>query len=219
MRSFKRLKPKSENTEKEAEPEAEAAPVEGRPYGDRLIDKLTTSSYLLPLVVIVGALILFGARGVFFVAFIGGCYVWWKAAKKMRPADCKLVLIVDITKGEITPLGVGRRRWAAATKIGRPFLSFQSSSGQSVEVVQDYCRYTNTVTYPSTEGYSDIEIAAIPLAYKQMIEDYVRINTEYADMKMNGERKAWELTRKHNKQLSQIFAELLAPTAAEGGKE
>ena len=198
----------------EKTPDADTAfedeePIQVQAWGDNVLDKIATNAYLLPLLIIAGAMYYFGLRLVFFGALVAGCVVWWMAGRRMRATDGKLILAVDVADGEITPYIVGRRRWQRATKIGRPFLSFRSASGLSVEIVQGYDGPTNVVTYPPSADYSDIEIASIPSAYRDMIRDYVQLSKEYADMTMNKDVKAWQLTRKHNAKLSAVFAELI----------
>lgn len=191
------------------------APAPRGSLGDRLLDRLTASTYLLPLILIAGVMWYFGLRRVFFLALIGGCIVWWYWGRRMSARDGKLILAVDIESAIVAPMMIGRRRWQKATKIGRPFLQFSSPSGYDIEIVKSYDGTTNTVTYPPIGEYSDLHIASIPARYGELIDELVTLSKENLtatmETELNGVRKA----REHNTRLSSLIDDLMVPG---GGK-
>lgn len=92
----------------------------------------------------------------------------------MAFSDPKLALVVNIEKGEVAPLFIGRKRWADAVKTGRPSFAFRTPGGLSVEILRSYDPASNVAVYPMGSEYSDIMIAAIPGRYGEMIDELVR---------------------------------------------
>ena len=124
-----------------------------RPVADRLIDRLITSTYLLPIGLIGGAIWYLGYNPLYIGALAAGCIVWAYWGRKMTISDGKLALVINVEKGEISPYIIGRSRWAAAKKEGRSYLNFRTPAGISVEVIKDYDPDTNTVVYPPAGEY------------------------------------------------------------------
>lgn len=100
--------------------------VPPRQVGDRLLDRLTTSTYLLPIVIIGGAIWYLGYNPLYIGALAAGVVVWAYWGRRMTMSDGKLALVVNVETGEIAPYVIGRSRWARAEKIGRPYLSFRT---------------------------------------------------------------------------------------------
>jgi hypothetical protein len=182
-----------------------------RPMGDRFIDKLTTSAYLIPIILIGGSILYFGLRLMFLVALVVGCIVWSYWGRKMETRDAKLALVVDIEGGTVAPLIIGRKRWATAVKVGRPYLAFRTPSGLSVEVIKEYKAELNQVIYPTTGTFSDVYIASIPSRYGELIDELVRLSKENMHSKTEVELEALKKTRAHNAILSEMMNDLLVP--------
>lgn len=138
------------------------------------LEKLTEWSTLLPIVLIGGALLFFGFKWVYLGALIAGVVVFNFWGRKMAFSDPKLALVVNIEKGEVAPLFIGRKRWADAVKTGRPSFAFRTPGGLSVEILRSYDPASNVAVYPMGSEYSDIMIAAIPGRYGEMIDELVR---------------------------------------------
>ena len=185
-----------------------------RPVGDRLLDRLTTSTYLLPIAIIGGAIWYLGYSPLYLGAQAAGVVVWAYWGRRMTIADGKLALVVNVETGEIAPYVIGRSRWARATKTGRPYLSFRTPAGLSVEVVQDYAPDSNTVTYPPAGAFSDIYIASIPDRYGELIDELTKLTKENMTDKTEINLKSVEMARAHNARLSKMIDDLLVPKEA-----
>lgn len=157
-----------------ADGDAPAPPPPQRPVGDRILDRIITSTYLLPILLIGGAIWYLGFTTLYLLALGIGVVVWAYWGRKMTMADGKLALVVDVESGEIAPFVIGRSRWSRATKEGRPFLSFRTPAGLSVEVIKEYDPELNHVIYPPSGGYSDIMIASIPSRYGELIDELIQ---------------------------------------------
>lgn len=185
-----------------------------RQVGDRLLDRLTTSTYLLPIVIIGGAIWYLGYNPLYIGALAAGVVVWAYWGRRMTMSDGKLALVVNVETGEIAPYVIGRSRWARADKIGRPYLSFRTPAGLSVEIVQDYDPDSNTITYPPASSYSDVYIASIPERYGELIDELTRLTKENMTDKTEIELKSVEMARAHNARLSKMIDDLLVPKEA-----
>lgn len=187
------------------------APPPQRPVGDRILDKIITSTYILPIAIIGGAIWYLGYSPLYLGALAAGVVVWAYWGRRMTMADGKLALVVNVETGEIAPYVIGRSRWSRATKEGRPYLSFRTPAGLSVEVVQDYDPATNTVKYPPAGTYSDIYIASIPDRYGELIDELTTLTKENMTNKTEIDLMSVEMARAHNARLSRMVDDLLVP--------
>lgn len=185
-----------------------------RPVGDRLLDRLTTSTYLLPIAIIGGAIWYLGYSPLYLGALAAGVVVWAYWGRRMTMADGKLALVVNVETGEIAPYVIGRTRWARATKTGRPYLSFRTPAGLSVEVIQEYDPAANAVTYPPAGVFSDVYIASIPDRYGELIDQLTKLTKENMTDKTEIDLKSVEMARAHNARLSKMIDDLLVPKEA-----
>lgn len=187
------------------------APPPQRPVGDRILDKIITSTYILPILIIGGAIWYLGFTTLYLLALAIGVVVWAYWGRKMTMADGKLALVVDVETGEIAPYVIGRSRWSRATKEGRPYLSFRTPAGLSVEVIKAYDPDANLVIYPPAGEYSDIHIASIPDRYGDLIDQLVKLNVESMSTKTEIDLLALKKAREHNAILSGKIDDLMIP--------
>ena len=199
------------------EPVQEPVQDNNEDYGYRLVDKLTTTSYLVPIGIVGFCLVWFGLRPLFLGALAGGCVVWWFWGKKINARDAKMVLAVDLETAIVAPVAIGRKRWAKAIIVGRPFLQFRTPSGLSVEIVKSYDGETNTVVYPESGEFSDLHIATIPARYGDLIDLLVELSKENMELTTEKELLGIKKARQHNKKLSQLVDDLLTPPRSENG--
>lgn len=87
-----------------------SAPTPQRPVGDRILDRIITSTYLLPILLIAGAIWYLGFNTLYLLALVVGVVVWAYWGRKMTMSDGKLALVVDVESGEIAPYVIGRSR-------------------------------------------------------------------------------------------------------------
>lgn len=195
-----------------------ATPAEPpRPALDRLLDRLITSTYLLPIGIIGGAIWYLGYNPLYIAALGAGVIVWAYWGRKMTTSDGKLALVINVEKGEISPYIIGRSRWAAAKKEGRPYLNFRTPAGISVEVIQDYDPENNVVVYPPAGNYSDLYIASIPDRYGSLIDELVRLNAAVMTSESEIDLRSIKKARDHNAKLSQMVDDLLVPKGGNDG--
>jgi len=188
-----------------------SAPTPQRPVGDRILDRIITSTYLLPILLIAGAIWYLGFNTLYLLALVVGVVVWAYWGRKMTMSDGKLALVVDVESGEIAPYVIGRSRWSRAFKEGRPFLSFRTPGGLSVEVIKEYDPDLNRVTYPPAGEYSDIYIASIPDRYGDLIDELVMMSAETMSTKTEIDLLALKKVRQHNAVLSAKIDDLMVP--------
>lgn len=187
---------------------------DNRPLTDRLIDKISIAVFL-PIIAVGAVLYFFGFKIVFIAALIVGCIVWSYWGRRIEARDGKLALIVDVEGGTVAPLIIGRSRWSKAAKQGRPYLTFRTPAGLSVEVVQSYDPNTNTVIYPPAGDYSDVFIASIPDRYGDLINELTKLKKENMADKTEIDLKSVEMARAHNVKLSSMIDDLLIPKETE----
>lgn len=209
---------------KKEQEETEPEPQEPRAYhgslGDRILDRLTSSTYFIPIALIGGAIYYFGLRPIFLVALGAGCVVWWYWGSKITARDAKLVLVVDVETARVSPLVIGRKRWEDSKIIGRPIMPFRTAQGVSVEILKDYDPAANIATYPAGGEYSDIMIASIPERYGAMIDDL--IITKRANLALTSELDihAIDLAQEHIGRFSAEVNDILKPRKeTEGGDD
>ncbi|KQM09901.1 hypothetical protein AOA81_06620 [Methanomassiliicoccales archaeon RumEn M2] len=175
-------------------------------------EALSSWMYLLPLAAIGGVIWYAGFRWVFAAAFIAGIVGWNYWGSKMAISDPKLVLAVDVEKSEISPLMIGRRRYASAEKKGLPYLNFRTPSGLFVEVVKSYDEDANLITFPDGDiRYNDLMIAAIPRRYGELIDEFVSLETELLKHKSEASVEAFKIARKHIADFSALMTEIMTP--------
>lgn len=183
------------------------------------MEALAEWSILLPLVLIGGALLYFGFRWVFVLALVVGILAWNFWGARMAFTDPKLVLVVDVVKGNIAPLIIGRKRWQDAEKVGRPTVSFRTPGGLSVEVVRSYDAVANKVEYPMDPKYSDIMIAAIPERYGELIDELVRTNRINMILSTEMEVHALGIAQKHIETFAGEINRVITPRDGKGGED
>lgn len=179
------------------------------------LERLTEWTTLIPIVLIGAALVYFGFRWVYMGALIAGVVVFNYWGRRMAFSDPKLALVVNVERGEVAPLFIGRKRWADAVKIGRPSLSFRTPGGLSVEILRSYDPSTNTAAYPMMDDkYSDLMIAAIPQRYGELIDEYVKAKKEILVHESEHEVEAYKIAKKHISDFSQALNEIMSPPEA-----
>jgi len=157
-----------------------------KPYRDKIpislsnvLDRMTDYWYcLIPVAVIPYIFYKYGLNVYYVAALLVGIIAWAYWGNKVTARDPKLALVVDVEKGIVSPLLFGRKRWAAAEKIGHPYLLFSTPGGLSVEIIKNYDQTTNTIVYPDGGPDSDIYIAAIPQRYGELIDELVKIKKD-----------------------------------------
>lgn len=183
------------------------------------LEKLTEWTTLVPIVLIGAALVFFGFRWVYLAALIAGVVVFNYWGRSMAFSDPKLALVVNVEKGEVAPLFIGRKRWADAEKSGRPSLSFRTPGGLSVEILRSYDPATNTVVYPMDDKFSDIMIASIPERYGELIDELVVTSRKNMTLSTEKELRALSIAQDHIEKFAAEFNKVITPRDAPTDKK
>lgn len=137
--------------------------------------------------------------------------MWWHSIRKITNKDGKIILVISIETGEITPYIVGRDRWRQAEKVGRPFGNFSTASGNYVDVLTSYDPNANVATYPDGGEFSDMYIASIPERYKELIDNLGETKKENIELKQQGDIRAIEIARENISKFADEINNVLTP--------
>ncbi len=153
--------------------------------------------YIITVIGIVAVFYFFGFRVWFVAALFAGILIWWRSMRKIVDGDGKIVLVVSIETGEITPYIIGRERWQDTEKIGRPTGNFATASGNYVDVLKSYDPKTNVAEYPAGDEFSDLYIASIPKRYEELIKNLEETKKENIELKQHGDIRSLEIAKEH----------------------
>ena len=160
-----------------------------------LKDIATTWMYIIPLGVILGVLLIFGAKPVFLAALVAGILVWNYWGSRMETDDAVLILTADLERKTIGLTSIGRRLWRTVTKVNNNPGEWVSESGHSVHVVKDWDEEAMTVTYPPAK-VGDLEVTIDPQRYVDMVKTNKSLIEENQELKENLDVKALSKARK-----------------------
>lgn len=167
--------------------------------------------YIITVIGIVAVFYFFGFRVWFVAALFAGILIWWRSMRKIVDGDGKIVLVVSIETGEITPYIIGRERWQDTEKIGRPTGNFATASGNYVDVLKSYDPKTNVAEYPAGDDFSDIYIASIPKRYEELITNLEETKKENIELKQHGDIRAIEIARENISRFADEINNVLTP--------
>ena len=178
-------------------------------------EKLASWAYLIPLLIIIGAMAYLcytgGLRWVYIGAFVGGIFVWNYWGKRMTIKDQKLVLEVNIENQILNAYRVSRKCWARCSKNAenKPTLNFITKGGISVELVKEFDPNNNRLVYPVDKEYTDLRLAMMPELISSIIDDLHQTKKKLTDMELQKDVKALEEARAYIAKLEDMLRQLI----------
>ena len=183
--------------------------------GLSFLERIASWVYLLPLILIIGAIYWLGFRLIYIAVLIGACFVWNFWGRRMAMRDPKLVLEVNIERQEVNPIYCGRKLWARLEKKGKPAIPMRTPGGLSVEVVRNFDPGNNVVEYPVSSEFSDLMLAAIPERYGALIDELVMLHKENYELGVEGSlyitRNGLKKGKEYGGKLNAILEEMIEP--------
>lgn len=173
-----------------------------------LAEKLTSWIFIIPLVVIFAVFIFLGVKTIYFIALAAGILTWNYWGSKIEIEDPVILLKINLESKKIGLTAVGRRLWRSIKKINGNPGEWISESGHSVHVVKNWDSENLTVEYPP-QFFGDIEIAADPKKYAELIEKNLELTEENHFLKEDLEVKALLKAREWIKNYSDKIDEIL----------